>query len=433
MKTIDKDILKLAAPAIINNVTVPLLGICDTAVSGHLGDATYLGAIAVGAMMLNVFFWLSGFLRMGTTGLTARAYGSRDWGISREIMKKSLLIAGAISFVVLLLQSPIASFLLKVISPDAAVTGLARRYFKICVWGVPAQLTIMVVSGWFIGMQNTLVPMFISIGVNVINILLSIWFAFGGGLGFIGIAYGTLTANWIGCIVAIVWSRIELRKFKTNQEERTQVKWIELFSVNGNLFVRSACVMGVSLTVTAMGARLGDLTLAANAVMMQFFLFFSYFMDGFAFSGEALTGKYSGAENGKMVLTTAGHLTLWGLAMALTFFLIYFFFSGTISSLLTDNPEVLKEIERYSGWIAALPPLTVLAFVFDGIFIGLTRTGAMTIVTLVGASVFFALVFSAGKGLGNGLLWTAFELYLLLRGGLLAIDFVIIERKKLNL
>lgn len=435
--TINKEILRIAAPAIINNVTVPLLGICDTAVAGHLGSASYLGAIAVGAMMLNVVFWLAGFLRMGTTGLTARAYGADDGEKICEVLRKSLIIAGGIGLLVLVGQILLCNLLLHIITPPEAVRPLAETYYLICVWGVPCQLVVMAVSGWFIGLQNTTIPMIISIGINLLNIAVSITLTYGIGLGFRGIAYGTLSANIAGAVWALVWAYTRYRKIPRDTTPRrygaVKTGWREFFDVNSNLFIRSACIMAVTMGVTAMGAEMGENILAANAIIMQFFLFFSYFMDGFAFSGEALVGKYSGAGENRMVIKTVTHLMGWGGCLAAVFFCIYCLGTETIATLLTSDQDVLEEIYRYRYWIMTLPPLTVMAFIFDGIFIGLTKTGAMMWVTIAGAGVFFIMTFLGEYEMTNARLWTAFELYLVLRGGLLALDFLLIERKKLYL
>ena len=434
--TIDKDILRLAAPAIINNITVPLLGLCDTAISGHLGSAKFLGAISIGTMMLNVFFWLAGFLRMGTTGLTARSVGRGSVAECREVIVKSLIIAAGISIAVIIFQNPILDFLLHFISPEGEAAGLAAGYFRIGVWWVPAQLTIMAVSGWFIGLQTTVVPMTLAITANIINIISSIILAFGLRMGFEGIAYGTLTANWIGAVIAVVWGYSRLRKMDREAVEESEttpseiplekgrIKWSEFFSVNGALLIRSACIMAVTLTVTSIGARLGELTLAANAVIMQFFFFFSYFMDGFAFSGEALAGRFSGAGKRDMIIRTMRRLCVWGAVMAALFFSIYYFWSGEIASIITDTEAVVREISRYRIWILLLPPVTVAAFIFDGLFVGLTKTRDMMWVTIGGAGTFFILLFLSGLTLTNNLLWLAFEAYLFIRGGALALIFI---------
>ena len=440
-RNLDKSILLLAAPAIINNITVPLLGLCDTTIAGHLGSPRYLASISVGTMMLNVFFWLAGFLRMGTTGLTARSVGRGSYMQCREVLMKSLLIAGVISLIVLACQNSLLTLLLRFLAPGSDAAELAGRYFRIGVWWVPAQLTIMAVSGWFIGLQTTVIPMTIAIGTNVINIAASVLFVFGIKRGFDGIAYGTLVANWIGAIAALCWALVRLKEekkklaTKRGEEEREydetttmelkgdRIKWSEFFKVNSALFIRSACIMAVTLTVTSVGSQLGELTLAANAVIMQFFLFFSYFMDGFAFSGEALAGKFSGGGDREMVIKTMKSLCRWGAVMALIFLALYTFGSKTMAQLITDSAEVVDKIEEYRLWIQLLPPVTVSAFIFDGLFVGLTRTRAMMWVTIAGAALFFIILFGPDIPHTNNLLWLSFESYLFVRGAALAVTF----------
>lgn len=442
--SVNKDVLRLALPAIVNNVTVPLLGLCDTAIAGHLGSASYIGAMAVGAMMLNVIYWLCGFLRMGTSGLTAQAYGARDDEMSRDVLVKSFVIAGSLSLLSIVLQSPLLAILLSVIGPDADVRDLAAQYFRICIWAAPAQLGVMAASGWFIGRQNTVVPMAVAVGVNVVNIALSLTLVFGFGLGFTGIAVGTLCAGWMGLCAILLLIRRELSgDYRRNREEELTIKvkrhsigWGKFFRINSDLFFRSACIMCVSLAMTSVGARLGENTLASNAVMMQFFLFFSYFMDGFAFAGEALVGKAVGAGDKSLLRRSVVSLVHWGLAMAILFFIVYLTGSRTITGLLTDNVAVREYAGDMTPWIVALPPVTVAAFIFDGVFIGLARTRALLAVTLASSTIFFAMTFLL-SGLGNlpsnRLLWLAFETYLLLRGVLLACVYLKNHRKSLIL
>lgn len=450
-KSVDREILGLALPAIVNNITVPLLGLCDTAIAGHLGSAIFLGAMSVGAMMLNVIYWLCGFLRMGTSGLTAQAFGAGDMSAGRDVLSKAMAIAACLSALAILFQSPLLRLLLAVIGPDSEVTAYASLYFRICIWSAPAQLGIMAVSGWFIGRQNTVVPMTVAIGVNVINILMSLMLVFVWHCGFAGIAAGTLTAAWIGFVGALLFVRRELAAERDKTVDRTKIKdnadsnnvetkgkvrWKLFFSVNGNLFFRSACIMCVSLAMTSVGARLGELTLAANAVIMQFFLFFSYFMDGFAFAGEALVGRAAGARDRKMLQLYVRSLLVWGVWIALAFLLVYIVASGPITSLLTDVASVRDAVDEMHIWVVVLPPVAVSAFIFDGIFIGLARTGSLLVSTLIASAIFFATVFLGpriGETLSNPLLWTAFEIYLLMRGVLLASEYVKIQRKSLIL
>lgn len=444
----NRDILRLAIPAIVSNVTVPLLGLSDTAVAGHLGAAYYIGAVSVGNMMLNVIFFLFGFLRMGTTGVTAQALGRRDYAGVERALNLTLKVAMISGAAIWIFQKLVLLALCRIISADAVVTGYAVQYFNLCIWGVPAQMGIMVITGWFIGLQNTRVPMIVSIGVNILNIALSVSLVYLFKIGFKGIAIGTLTANWVGFIVALTWAYSHLRNQIRRQPDdvpingnksdnqhkvaipNKQITWKSLFKVNINLFIRSGCIMSVILAVTAVGARMGEVVLAANAVMMQFFMFFSYFMDGFAFSGEALSGRYAGSGDWDGVKRVVRHLISWGAALAVIFLLLYISFGLKLSSLLTNDDAVLDTVKDYKIWFCILPPLTVAAFIYDGIYVGLTRTRQMMICTIIAAAIFFGIVITDSRHPDNNILWLAFVSYLLARGVLLAADFYLMRNKK---
>ena len=421
---IDREIMRLSVPAILSNVTVPLLGLCDTAISGHLGDAACLGAIAVGSMMLNVVFWLFGFLRMGTTGLTAQALGKGSGQGVAEAFTRSCLLALILGVLLIALREPLFSLLTMLIAPGPEVAPLARRYFSICIWESPATLLIMAVSGWLIGMQTTFWPMVTAITVNVVNIALSLTLVFACGAGFAGVATGTLAANWAGVGVAL-WAATRCSRGRPLLcPLSTALKGGELgkfFSVNSDLFLRSACIMAVTLAMTAFGSRLGTLALAANAVVMQFFHFFSFFMDGLAFTGEALVGRFAGARDRAMTGLAVRRTMLWSGVVAVTFFIIYMAAWRPVTDMLTDLPDVRATVAGLRVWIVAIPPVTVAAFIFDGCYIGATATRRMLLAAAVAATAFFAISYS---GLDTGLnpnmqLWLSFMVYLALRGALL--------------
>lgn len=433
---IDRAILAIALPAIVNNVTVPLLGICDTAIAGHLGDSRYIAAMAVGAMMINVVYWLCGFLRMGTSGMTAQAYGASDFGEMRRILLKALTIGLIISIVTIFIQTPLLKLLLIIISPEEEVRELASMYFRIGIWSAPAQLCVMAASGWFIGRQNTVIPMIISIGVNILNIVLSLLLVFVFGEGFYGIIIGTLVASYAGALSILAMAMHKIRS-ETSRVSGTTLKIagddkLGFLSMNVPLFFRSACMMCVTLGMTSVGARLGAATLAANSVIMQFFLFFSYFMDGFAFAGEALVGKFVGAKDIRLLKQSVKCLLKWGVGMALTFFAIYSVAGEWIVSLLTDVESVRRIAKSMYVWLILLPPITVCAFLFDGIFIGLARTLTLFYTTLLASLAYFIITFANGLP-ANTQLWTAFETYLFMRGALLGLEYFRIQRKSLIL
>lgn len=431
--SINRDILRIALPAIVSNITVPLLGLCDTTIAGHLGDAGFIGAIAVGTMMINVVFWCFGFLRSGTSGMTAQAYGSGDREASAVVFSRAFLVAMLTGLLIVALQWPLKALVLAVIHPAADVRALASMYFSIVIWGAPAMLATMSVSGWFLGMQSSFYPMIIAVVTNVINIGLSLLCVYGFSLGFPGTAIGTLGANWCGLLLALWLAR------RFNGGRMPFSSWRKtvalsglgrFFRVNTDIFFRSFCIMGVSMGVTSIGARLGNDILALNAVMMQFFMFFSYFMDGFAFAGEALAGKCVGRRDKGQLGRTVRALMGWGAIMAVIFTAIYLLFYGPISSFITDSGAVLSLLDDYRLYLFLIPSLTVGAFLFDGIYIGMTATAAMLWVTLAGAALFFAIDFIGWDAGGltlslpdNDRLWSAFLSYLLVRGTGLAMLF----------
>lgn len=437
---LNREILRLSVPAIVSNITVPLLGLCDTAISGHLGSEVFLAAIGVGSMMLNVIVGLLVFLRMGTTGLTATAFGAGDDEMVSKVFTRAFFLGFGLGFALVIFRLPVMDLMLAIIGPDAEVRRYAESYFTVRVWGMPAMFAVMSVSGWFVGMQSTVAPMAVAIIMNVINILVSYLLVFHTETGFAGVAWGTAISNWIGLVIALVWA-FRFRKGKglfSSMREVLKGGGIgKFFSVNSNLFLRSACVMCVSLGVTSAGARMGALTLAVNVVMMQFFTFFSYFMDGFAFSGEALTGRWSGAGEKLLLRESVKALLRWTLGVALLFTILYIVGLGPVTSLLTDNESVRAGVDKMRIWIWLLPIVSAWAFIYDGFFVGITDTGKMMIATLIASVVFFIIAFvrtDSGhfifRPLGNNALWGAFLCYLFLRGGILA---VIWRYKKQNI
>lgn len=426
----NRQILRLAVPAIVSNVTVPLLGLSDTAISGHLGSEVYMAAISVGSMMIALTFGVLNFLRMGTSGMTAVAYGRGDTQGVREVFTGSLFFAVVLGVAIIVFQRPLLDVLMYVVGPDNEVGELASSYFKISVAGMPASLGTMVVSGWFIGMQSTLWPMVIAITTNLLNVGVSVVMVFVLDMGFKGVAYGTLTANCFGLVLALVLAS-RMAPAGGLWCYWRQVMRVDLFkrffSVNSNIFVRSLCVMSVTLTVSALGARLGSMTLATNAVIVQFFIFFSYFMDGFAFTGEALCGRYYGEGDSEVLRSAVRHLLVWSAGIAGVFMAVYSVGWESVTSLLTDNDGVRESVGQYHRWIELIPAASVAAFIYDGFFIGVTRTRPMLVATSIAVGVFFAMTLpwvhgdGMAVGFSNDVIWRAFLVYLFVRGVILAV------------
>ena len=422
----NKSILKIAVPAILSNVIVPLLGLVDLTIAGHIGDAVTIGAVSVGATMFSLTYWNFGFLRMGTSGLTAQAYGARDRRQMSVMLFRSVALALLLGIAIVALQSPIRWLLLAAISPSEAVHTHASQYFSIIIWGAPATLATMSLTGWFIGMQNSTYPLAVSMVVNVVNIVCSLCFVSAMRLGFIGIPLGTLAAQWCGFILSAFFAARMIRKETLGYAPRIEEMLRGLgrfFSVNRDIFLRSLCVMAVMLFFTATGARSGNMTLAVNALFMQLYLLYSHFMDGFAYAGEALVGKYAGAADKHSLRRCVSHLFAWGWSLAAIFAFAYGVFNHEVMSLFSDKPEVVAFAAAYRWWIALAPIAGMAAFIWDGVFVGLTATRQM-LLSLAGATaVYFAIYFLSPFPDANSSLWTAFLTYLAVRGVILWLCF----------
>ncbi len=415
----DLQILKIALPAIVTNITVPLLGLVDTAIVGHMGSAAYIGAIAVGSMIFNLIYWLFGFLRMSTSGLTAQARGRRDFGEMTRLLTQSVTVALATSVVLLVFQWPLYRLMLWLIGPTSDVSMLVDVYFRIVIWGAPAMLGLYALSGWFIGMQNTRTPMVISILQNVVNILASLFFVYGLGMKVSGVAFGTVVAQYAGLVVAVVMlKQYYWRHLKWKQSLRALFStWgLSRCEVSVDIFLRTVCLVAVNLYFTAAGARQGAEVLAANTLLMQLYLLFSYVMDGFAYAGEALGGRFWGARQLRSYRSVVRHLFLWGAAMTALFTFIYIIGGMPFLRLLTDHPHVVAASEGYVWWAYLIPVAGAAAFIWDGIFIGTTHTRGMLLSAAIAAVVFFAVAYKMMPLYGNQALWFAMILFLAVRG-----------------
>ena len=422
-------ILRIALPAIVSNIIVPLLGLADTAIVGHLGSPAYIGAIAVGGMLFNLIYWSFAFLRMGTSGLTAQAYGRNDTLGQNRLLLHVLGIGLMLSVLLIACSRPLADLAFRFIQSTAEVEELARRYFYIGVWGAPAMLSLYGLTGWFIGMQNTRYPMLIAIGQNIVNILCSLTFVYALGMGIEGVASGTVVAQYAGLLFGIAcwrhgFSGRSLRMPLRSLADGTQLT--RFFRINGDIFLRTLCLVAVTTFFTAAGARFGNVTLAVNALLMQLFLLFSYVMDGFAYAGEALSGRFAGAADYTSLRRTVRRLFGWGAGLTVCFSLAYACGFDAILFLLTDDRSVCQAAREFRLWTLCIPIAGCAAFLFDGIFIGLTATRAMLLAMSVAMLVFFSLYGMLADTWGNHALWCAFVAYLAVRGLVEAIVYFII-------
>ena len=415
----NKRILGLAVPSIISNITVPLLGLVDVSIVGHLGSATYIGAIAVGGMLFSMIYWIFGFLRMGTSGLTAQAYGRRDLAEVILLFVRSLGIAFGLALLLIMLQYPILKVAFTLIDATPAIKDLASLYFRICIWGAPAVLGLYSFAGWFVGMQNSRFPMYIAITQNVVNIAASLFFVFVWNRGVAGVAMGTLVAQYAGLLMAsLLWYGYYRRLWqKLNWQMLIDYETMRSFFIlNRDIFFRTLCLVAVTTYFTSRGAEQGDIILAVNTLMMQLFTLYSYIMDGFAYAGEALTGRYVGAHNQADLRRMIRTLFAWGIGLALTFTLLYGIGGSSFLSLLTNEQEVLNASSDYFYWVLAIPLAGMAAFLWDGIYIGATASRQMLYSMLVASVSFFILQGIFQQRMGNHALWMAFIAYLFLRG-----------------
>ena len=387
-------------PSILANITIPLVGIVDTAIVGHLSDAAAIGGIAIGTMLFDLLYWNFGFLRVGTSGLTAQAFGRTVSGERlpvngecRKILTQSVTIALIAALFVWAIQWLFVTGVLAVVPCSAEVANVARQYFFVRIWAAPATLMLMAFKGWFIGMQDTKSAMIVDILVNVVNMGASYALAVHTPLGVVGVAWGTFIAQYTGLLTGIL-----ILTFKYGivhiglQETKEAMRWSELrqmMAFNGNLFVRSLCFMVVYVGYTSLASRFGDTELAVSSILMKLFMFFSFFIDGFAYAGAALVGKAIGEwtmDNGKWKIREIVRLLFnWSIGVGIVFTVVYWLRGSECIGLMTSDGTVLEASARYMGWLIAMPIVSALAFMWDGVYVGAT----------------------AGKEIRNAMIWAA--------------------------
>lgn len=415
----NREILNIALPAIISNITVPLLGLIDVTIVGHLGATSYIGAIAIGSLLFNIIYWLFGFLRMGTGGMTSQAFGANNRQETARLLTRSLGVGLIAAILLILFQSPIRWIAFTFISTSSEVERLASLYFHICIWGAPAMLGLYSFTGWFIGMQNSRYPMYIAITQNIVNILASLLFVYVFHMKIEGVAWGTLLAQYAGFIMAFflwIYRYGNLRPHMHWKSLADRQAMSRFFQVNRDIFFRTLCLIAVTTYFTSAGASQGETILAVNTLLMQLFTLFSYFMDGFAYAGEALTGKHIGANDQASLRQMVRRLFVWGIGLSITFTLLYGIGAEEFLRLLTNEDSVIQASSTYYYWALAIPLAGFAAFLYDGIFIGATATSLMLRAMIIASLAFFLVYFGCREALGNHALWMAFITYLALRG-----------------
>lgn len=430
MDKTNREILNLAIPSIVSNITVPLLGLVDLTIVGHIGNENYISAIAIGSMIFNIMYWILGFLRMGTSGMTSQAYGREDWEDALRVLLRALTIGVGMGLAFIVCQSAIEWGMVRAMNTPESSFPLVRAYFRIAIWGAPAMLGLYGLTGWFIGMQNTKIPMLIAIVQNIINIFASLLFVFAFGWKIEGVAAGTLIAQWSGFFMALFFVHRGLRN-KTFYASATTAQlslslfkstfahveaWQRFFVVNRDIFLRTLCLVAVNLFFTSAGGKQGALMLSVNTLLMTMFTLFSYFMDGFAYAGEALSGKLYGANDKVGFLQMVRRLFFFGGVMVVLFTSVYVFGGLDFLRLLTDEEYVVRASIPYLVWVYFIPLAGVAAFIYDGIFIGMTETKGMLVPSAIAMACFFAFYYVAKPSLGNNALWIAFLMFLSFRG-----------------
>lgn len=418
--TLNKKILKLAIPNIISNITIPLVGMVDLAVLGHLESELYIGAIAVGGLIFNVLYWGFGFLRMGTSGFTAQAFGERNLHETMNILGRALLVALGGALLLILLQGPIGWVFFKLINGSSEVEALAREYYSIRIFAAPATIGLYALTGWFIGMQNTRFPMMIAITVNLLNLGFNLYFIYGLGMKSDGVAWGTLIAQYSGLILGLILFMRYYRKLLKYWSRKALFELVgmkKFFLVNRDIFIRTMCLIFVFTFFTSQSASSDNTILAVNTLLLQFFMLFSFVADGFAYAGEALVGRFIGARNTPSLKKVIRLLFIWGFLISLPFTLAYVFFSDKILFILTDNQAIIEASKPYLLWIIFIPLAGFPSFIWDGIYIGATASKGMRNTMIIATALVFIPAFFLFKDqLGNHALWLALILFLLARG-----------------
>jgi MATE family multidrug resistance protein len=402
-------VLRVAGPIVLSNATVPLLGAVDTGVVGQLGLAAPIGAVGIGAVVLATFYWVFGFLRMGTSGLAAQAHGAGDMAERAAVLYRALLIGLGAGVALVALQALLFAAALAVAPAGPEVEALARQYLSIRIWGAPATIALYAVTGWLIATERTRAVFVLQLWINGVNIALDLWFVLGLGWGVPGVAAATLLAEWSGLGLGLWFCRAAfgpvLAAARTRIADRAAMA--RMWAVNGNILLRSVILQGSFTAFIFLGAGQGDITLAANQVLLQFIEIAAYALDGFAFAAEALVGQAVGARSRPALVAAARLSALWALAGTVLLCAAFAAAGPAIIDLMTTAPEVRSEARRFLPWLVAAPLIGVAAWMLDGIFIGATRTREMRDAMLVSVAVYAAALALFLPAFGNHGLWAA--------------------------
>jgi MATE family multidrug resistance protein len=415
----NKEILRLAIPNIISNVSVPLLSTVDTALMGRLSEV-HIGAVGVGAMIFNFVYWNFGFLRMGTTGITAQAYGKSDDGLVINTLGRAMVVALVVAGAILALQVPLGSGSFFLMNVEAEQLTLVAEYFYIRVWAAPASLALFAFMGWFFGMQNAIYPLILTVFINVVNIVCSIIFVQHMGMEADGVAWGTVIAQYAGVVLAIVLFLIRYRYLLPQLKQSVILQWDALkrfLQINGDIFIRTFCLTFVFGFFYSQSSSMGELVLASNVILLQYVNWMSYGVDGFAFAAEALVGKYAGAEKEAETRRAIRVAFIWGMGMAVFFSLLFAVFGVELLYVFTNQEDVIAVTLPFLFWMVLFPTLSTPCYIWDGIYIGLTAARSMRNAMILALIVFIVPFFYLKATFGNHGIWAALLLFMVARAG----------------
>lgn len=415
----NKEILKLAIPNILSNISVPLLSTVDTALMGRLSEV-HIGAVGLGAMIFNFIYWNFGFLRMGTTGLTAQEYGKGSVKGIAANFGRSMMVALGLAAFVMAIHVPLAESSFYLLNVDGSQRGLVAEYFYIRIWAAPATLSLYAFMGWFFGMQNAIYPMILTIFINVVNIVLSYYFVHVLGWEVAGVAYGTMIAQYAGFVLAIILFYFGYQEYIQHFRKELIIQWTELkkfLQVNGDIFIRTFCLTFAFGYFYSQSSANGELILAANVILLQFLNWMSYGVDGFAFASESLVGKYAGAKDEAKTNQAIRLTFIWGMGLAAIFALVYGLFGVEILRLFTNQEDVIATTIPFLIWMVLFPLLSTPCYLWDGIFIGLTASKAMRNGMIAAFAIYLGSNYLLLAWENDGL-WLALLLFMIARGGI---------------
>lgn len=423
-------ILKIAIPVVLSNATIPILGAVDTGVVGQLGEAAPIGAVGIGAIILGAVYWIFGFLRMGTTGLVGQALGAGDRPEVAALLSRALIVAGLGGCSLILFQVPVFWAAFQLSPASDTVEDLARGYMGIRIWSAPAAIAIFGLTGWLIAAERTGAVLAIQVGMNGLNILLDLLFVLEFGWGVQGVAVATFIAEWSGFLLALWLCRDGFGDGAWRNWARVfdRPRVVRMVKVNTDILIRSLLLQAGFVSFLLIGADFGDVTLAANQILLQFLYITSYAMDGFTFSAEALVGQAMGARNRRRLRKSVLMTSLWSVATLVLLAVLFAAIGPRLIELMATSPEVRADALIYLPWMVAAPLLGGPSWILDGIFIGATRSRDMRNMMIVSFSVYCFAIFLLVDPFANHGLWAAMMIFFVARGLTLGVRYPALER-----